>query len=70
MISSAVEELAEHVGIARACALLGRSRAGHYRAQRPVVIGPARPQAAAVNALTAAERAHVLAVLTSDRFID
>jgi len=70
VISSAVEELAEHVGIARACALLGRSRAGHYRAQRPVVIGPARPQAAAVNALTAAERAHVLAVLTSDRFID
>jgi putative transposase len=70
VISSAVEELAEHVGIAGACALLGRSRAGHYRAQRPVVIGPARPQAAAVNALTAAERAHVLAVLTSDRFID
>jgi putative transposase len=70
VISSAVEELAEHVGVARACALLGRSRAGHYRAQRPVVIGPARPQAAAVNALTAAERAHVLAVLTSDRFID
>ena len=70
MISPAVDELAEHVGIARACALLGRSRAGHYRAQRPVVLGPARPQAAAVNALTAAERAHVLAVLTSDRFFD
>ena len=70
MINPAVDELAEQVGIARACALLGRSRAGHYRAQRPVMLGPAAPRPAAVNALTDAERGHVLGVLTSDRFVD
>ena len=70
MISPAVDELAEHVGIARACALLGRSRAGHYRAQRPLMLGLRRPAVAAVNALIDAERAHILSFTTSDRFVD
>jgi len=70
VINPAVDVLAEQVGIVRACALLGRSRAGHYRAQQPVVLGPPRPRPAAVNALSEAERAQVLAVLTSDRFVD
>jgi putative transposase len=72
VINPAVPGLAEQVGTVRACALLGRSRAGHYRAQaraaRPV--GPARPRPAPVNALSAAEQEQVLAVLTSDRFVD
>ena len=70
MINPAVHGLAKQVGIARACALLGRSRAGHYRAQQPVMLGPAPRRPSAVNALTDTEREHVLAVLTSDRFVD
>jgi putative transposase len=70
VINPAVDDLAQHVGIARACALLGRSRASHYRARRPVTLGPKPSRAAAVNALTPAERAEVLRVLTGDRFVD
>ena len=70
MINPAVHGLAEQVGIARACVLLGRSRAGHYRSQKPVMLGPARARPAAVNALTEAERGQVVGALTSDRFID
>ena len=70
MINPAVHDLAAHVGTARACALLGRSRAGHYRAQQAPRLGPARPRPAAANALTETERAHVLAVLTCERFVD
>ena len=74
MINPAVDDLAQQVGIARACALLGRARASHYRARQPRILGPARPRRAAVNALTNAltnvERAQVLGVLTGDRFVD
>ena len=71
MINSAVDDLAQQVGIARACALLGRSRAGHYRSLRPAAPAPQRrPRPAPCNALTTAERARVLGVLTSDRFVD
>ncbi len=70
MINPAVDDLAQQVGIARACALLGRARAGHYRARQPRILGPARPRRAAVNALTDLERAQVLGVLTGDRFVD
>jgi putative transposase len=70
VINPAVYDLAPHVGTARACALLGRSRAGHYRSQQSPMLGPTRPRPAAANALTQAERAHVLAVLTSPRFVD
>ena len=70
MINPAVEDLAAHVGTARACALLGRSRAGHYRTKNPPQPRPSRPRPAPPNKLTEAERAHVLAVLTSARFAD
>ena len=70
MINPAVDGLAQQVGIVRACQLLGRSRAGHYRAQKPVMLGPAPRRPSAVNALTDTEREHVLDVLTSDRFVD
>src|SRR5690606_33662196 len=46
-------------------------RAGHYRSLRPPVSAVQRaPRPAPCNALTEAVRAHVLAVLTSDRFVD
>ncbi len=70
MINPAVDALAPLVGTAAACTLLGRARASHYRAKRPPMQGPARARPAAANALTDAERARVLAVLTSDRFVD
>lgn len=68
MINPAVDDLAVHVGTARACGLLGRSRAGHYRAKNPPPPRARAPRPA--NKLTAAERAQVLAVLTSQRFAD
>ena len=68
-------ELAAHVGTQAACALLGRSRASHYRAEararRPA--GPLRPpppRATPGNALTEAERAEILRVLGEPRFAD
>jgi putative transposase len=66
-----VEQVAQQMPVVAACRLLGRSRAGHYRSLRPAGAAPTRaPRPAPDNALTEAERAHVLAVLTSDRFVD
>ena len=71
MIHPLVQQLAEHASTAAACRLLGRSRAGHYRSLRPPVpAGVHGPRRAPCNALSSAERARVLAVLTSDRFVD
>ena len=71
MINPVVEQLAQHTSTVAACALLGRSRAGHYRSRRPAdPEGERRARPAPCNALTQGERAHVLAVLTSDRFVD
>lgn len=70
MINPAVDEVAEHVGVARACSLLGRSRAGHYRAKNPPPARQARPRPVPVNKLSQAERAQVLAALTSEEFAD
>jgi len=58
-------ELVVVVGVRRACALLGVSRAGHYRALRPPVYGPHRPRCRPVNALSDDETAEVLEVLRS-----
>jgi len=70
VINPAVEEVAEQVGTARACALLGRSRASHYRAKNPPAPRESRPRPVPPNKLTPAERARVLAVLTSEEFAD
>lgn len=73
MINPAVNQLAEFTGVKQACALLGRPRASHYRAHQPRVYGPVPappPRPAPPNALTDAEQAEVLAVLTSARFCD
>ena len=71
MINPLVQPLAARTSTAEACRLLGRSRAGHYRSLRPSAPAVERaPRPAPCNALTAAERAHVLAVLTCERFVD
>jgi putative transposase len=55
-----------------ACALLGLARASVYRARAPRVHGPRPAPAAAVqpSALGAAERAEIVAMLDSGRFVD
>ena len=71
MINPAVAELAEHTSVAKACALLGKPRASHYRAQHPPVVPAQRqPRASPANALTTAEQDAVVAALTSPRFCD
>ena len=70
MINPAVDDLAEHTSITTACALLGRARGSHYRAKEPPLRGPATRRPAPANALTHAEQGEVLAVLTSQRFVD
>ena len=70
MINPAVDEVAVHVGVARACALLGRSRAGHYRAKNSPPARPPTPRPVPANKLSEAERAQVLAVLTNQEFAD
>ena len=81
MIAPLVHELAVETSIATACALLGRSRAGHYRARQeeqrrarrpfgpqPRPTQPVRPTPP--NALSPVEREQVLGVLTQPRFAD
>jgi putative transposase len=70
VIAPAVAELAMHTSTARACALLGWSRATHYRAQQPPTPRERRPRPAPPNALSDAERERVLATLNSARFAD
>jgi len=76
-----VDQLAALTSVATACALLGRSRASHYRARQEAERRaglPFGPQPAPVrtprpvppNALSTAERERVLAVLTQPRFAD
>ena len=77
MIAPAAVELGEALGsTVRACALLGRSRASHYRAaeraRQPAVEVPAQraPRPSPPTALSPAEREHILGVLHSERFAD
>ncbi|MHB1065783.1 MAG: IS3 family transposase [Georgenia sp.] len=66
-----VDDLAPHVGIARACALVGRSRATHHRQAHPAprVHGP-WPRPHHRGELSEAERVGVLAVLNSVAYAD
>ncbi len=72
-MDTAIEELVTEVGVSRsrACDLVGRSRASHYRARNPPPVpGPRREPKPQPRALSEAENASVLAALHSDRFID
>ena len=65
----AVQPLASQVGVAPACRELGVPRASFYRRQRPAP-GHQQPRPTPARALRASERAHVLDVLASPRFVD
>ena len=63
MIDDHHPELAKAVGTRRACQLLGRARATHYRRRRPPRCGPPSPRPTPPNALRPAERQAVLDLL-------
>ena len=65
----AVQPLASQVGVAPACRALGVPRASFYRRQRPAP-GHQQPRPTPARALCASERAHVLDMLASPRFVD
>lgn len=71
-MDTAIEELVHDVGCDRgaACALVGRSRASHYRAKNPPPPKPTQPRRAQPRALSEAENAEILRVLNSERFAD
>jgi putative transposase len=70
MIATAISELSEVVGTSAACAALAVSRATHYRRTRRPRHGPPAPRPAPARALAAEERATILEVLHSERFVD
>jgi putative transposase len=73
VINPAVAVLgAELKSVARACALLRKPRASHYREQQPAPLVPTQrqPRPAPANALSVAEQDAVIAALTSPRFCD
>jgi putative transposase len=55
-----------------ACTLIGRARATHYRHRQPPMLGPVPPRTVPDNgqAMTASERAHVLAIINEARYAD
>jgi len=65
---SAVTFLAPQVGVVAACLMLAVARASYYRSLVPVVPAPPRPSPP--RALSAQERAQVLAALHEPRFVD
>ena len=71
MIDAAFAELAPLAGTKRACVLLGKSRATHYRrCRRAAAPAAPAPRPTPPNALSVAERERVLAVLREPRFVD
>ena len=70
MIDDHFDELAEVTCTRKASALLGRSRASHYRHLRGPKLGPPAPRPAPSNALSETERQRVLSVLRSEEFCD
>lgn len=72
-MEQAVTELAPQIGVVQACAVLGVPRSGYYRRHARATAAappPPRPPRASHRALSAAEQAHILDVLRSDRFVD
>src|SRR5205823_5350501 len=54
----------------QACALLGASRATRYRRRRPPLVGPPALRPTPPNALTEAERQHILSLLRAVEYCD
>ena len=70
MIDDHHAALAAEVGTKRACQLLGRSRATHYRRRRPARCGPPAPRPTPPNALSATERQAVLDLVHAPEHCD
>lgn len=70
MIDDHFDGLAAATCVRRAAQLLGRPRASHYRRIQGPTLGPKKPRPAPANALSEAERQHVLAVLRSSEYCD
>jgi len=70
VIDDHFDDLAKLTCARRSAALLGRSRASHYRHLRGPKLGPPAPRPAPVNALSESERQQVLGVLRSPEFCD
>ena len=69
-MNNGVEELAPTIGIKAACSHLGRSRATHYRQNKPPLHGPPAPRPPSHRALPDSEVDHILETLNSERFCD
>lgn len=65
MIDTHLDDLAAVTSTRQACALLGRSRATHYRGLQEPKLGPPAPRSAPPNKLSEAERQQILTVLRS-----
>ena len=71
MLDTAVDELvAAGIRRRRACQVLGRSRASHYRARQAPRHGPPAPRPRSHRALTSTEETEIVATLNSERFCD
>jgi putative transposase len=70
VIDEHFDELEAHTSTAQACRLLGRPRATHYRHRQAPTLGPPAPRPTPPNALSEAERQHVLSVLRSPEYCD
>jgi putative transposase len=70
MIAATVEELTPIIGTRPACRALGASPATVYRRRRPSEPRAPRPRPTPARALSEPERAAVLEVLCSERFVD
>lgn len=70
MIEVAYLDLVAVTSVKRACGLLGKSRATHYRHAKPKPVRPRAPRPAPANKLSTAERASVLATLNHESFVD
>jgi putative transposase len=68
-VTTALSQLAPQVGVAPACAALGLNRATYYRRQRPRPMRT-RPRPSPLRTLSTEEKAQVLEVLDSERFVD
>ena len=65
-----VNEVAEQVGRRAACQALGVPRSSYYRSCRPPGPKPKKPRPRPARALPEEQRAEVLSVLQSERFVD
>jgi len=70
VIDAHFDDLAAATSTKQACALLGASRATRYRRRRRAAAGPPAPRPVPANALSEAERQHILGVLRSDAYCD